>query len=239
MISRSESDSHEIDVDRARLEKQLKTVFSPREAEALMHEIALLTERRGALDDAELSALEEQADIDDDLTAHAAAEDGARVGGRGRRGGGGAGRGADRRPAGRDRQPARRAAGGGRPGAAEPLRPAPSASRWWSWRRCTAAGARAATSTCRRSSSTRSAPRRVTAGSPSARTAGGCSSSRPVFFWFVGHGGGHGVVRVPRPEVRLSAADRRRRAARRSSTPCSAVPACCTASRSASCCWRC
>lgn len=76
VISRSESDSHAIDIDRARLEKQLKTVIAPREAEALMHEIALLTERRGALDDAELSALEEQADIDDDLSAHAAAEDG-------------------------------------------------------------------------------------------------------------------------------------------------------------------
>jgi predicted nucleic acid-binding Zn-ribbon protein len=76
VISQSESESHKIDVDRTRLEKQLKTVFSPREAEALMHEIALLTERRGALDDAELSALEEQADIDDDLSAHATAEDG-------------------------------------------------------------------------------------------------------------------------------------------------------------------
>jgi len=76
VISRSESESHKIDVDRTRLEKQLKTVFSPREAEALMHEIALLTERRGALDDAELSALEEQAEIDDDLSAHAATEDG-------------------------------------------------------------------------------------------------------------------------------------------------------------------
>jgi uncharacterized protein len=76
VIARSESDSHAIDLDRARLEKQLKTIFSPREAEALMHEIAVLTERRGALDDAELSALEEQADIDDDLSAHAAAEDG-------------------------------------------------------------------------------------------------------------------------------------------------------------------
>ena len=76
VISRSESESHKIDVDRTRLEKQLKTVFSPREAEALMHEIALLTERRGALDDAELSALEEQADIDDDRSAHAATEDG-------------------------------------------------------------------------------------------------------------------------------------------------------------------
>jgi predicted nucleic acid-binding Zn-ribbon protein len=75
VISRSESDSHAIDLDRARLEKQLKTVIAPREAEALMHEIAVLTERRGALDDAELSALEEQADIDDDLSAHAAAQD--------------------------------------------------------------------------------------------------------------------------------------------------------------------
>ena len=41
-----------------------------------MHEIALLNERRGGLDDAELTALEEQAEIDDDLSAHAAAEDG-------------------------------------------------------------------------------------------------------------------------------------------------------------------
>jgi uncharacterized protein len=76
VISRSESESKQIDLDRARLEKQLKTVFSPREAEALMHEIALLNERRGGLDDAELSALEEQADIDDDLSAHATVEDG-------------------------------------------------------------------------------------------------------------------------------------------------------------------
>lgn len=75
-IARSESESHTIDLDRARLEKQLKTVIAPREAEALMHEIALLTERRSALDDAELTALEEQAAIDDDLSAHAANEDG-------------------------------------------------------------------------------------------------------------------------------------------------------------------
>jgi predicted nucleic acid-binding Zn-ribbon protein len=78
VISRSESDSHAIDLDRARLEKQLKTIISPREAEALMHEIALLNERRGGLDDAELTALEEQAEIDDDLSAHADAEDGLR-----------------------------------------------------------------------------------------------------------------------------------------------------------------
>jgi hypothetical protein len=76
VISRSETQSREIDLQRTRLEKQLKTVFSPREAEALMHEIALLTERRSGLDDAELAALEEQADIDDDLTAHGTGEDG-------------------------------------------------------------------------------------------------------------------------------------------------------------------
>ena len=71
-IARAEAGSHEIDTQRARLERQLKTIIAPREAEALMHEIALLNERRGALDDAELTALEEQAQVDDDLTAHIA-----------------------------------------------------------------------------------------------------------------------------------------------------------------------
>jgi predicted nucleic acid-binding Zn-ribbon protein len=74
VIAQSESESHEIDLQRARLEKQMKTVIAPREAEALMHEIAVLNERRGVLDDAELSALEEQTEIDDDLTAHRANE---------------------------------------------------------------------------------------------------------------------------------------------------------------------
>lgn len=68
-IGRAEAESHEIDVQRERLEKQLKTIIAPREAEALMHEIAVLNERRNALDDGELAALEEQAAIDDDLTA--------------------------------------------------------------------------------------------------------------------------------------------------------------------------
>lgn len=68
-IARSESESHEIDLHRTRLEKQLKTVIAPREAEALMHEIALLNERRSGLDDLELGALEEQAAVDDDLRA--------------------------------------------------------------------------------------------------------------------------------------------------------------------------
>jgi predicted nucleic acid-binding Zn-ribbon protein len=69
-ISRSEAESHEIDLHRARLERQLKTVIAPREAEALMHEIAVLNERRGELDDTELGALEDQARIDDELVAH-------------------------------------------------------------------------------------------------------------------------------------------------------------------------
>ncbi len=69
-IARSEAESHEIDLQRTRLERQLKTVIAPREAEALMHEIAMLNERRSGLDDAELGALEEQALIDDELVAH-------------------------------------------------------------------------------------------------------------------------------------------------------------------------
>jgi hypothetical protein len=48
----------------------MKTVIAPREAEALMHEIATLDERVDALDIAELEALEEQSEIDDRLTAH-------------------------------------------------------------------------------------------------------------------------------------------------------------------------
>ncbi len=46
---------------RTRLEAQLKTVIAPREAEALMHEIATINGHRGDLDDQELAALEEQA----------------------------------------------------------------------------------------------------------------------------------------------------------------------------------
>ena len=42
----------------ARLEKQLKTVIAPREAEALMHEISLLNAERSASDDEELELLD-------------------------------------------------------------------------------------------------------------------------------------------------------------------------------------
>jgi predicted nucleic acid-binding Zn-ribbon protein len=68
LIDRSEAESHDIDTHRERLQKQLKTVIAPREAEALQHELATLAERRSALDDAELAALEEQARLDDELS---------------------------------------------------------------------------------------------------------------------------------------------------------------------------
>ena len=68
-IEQSEVDSHEIDEHRTRLEAQLRTVIAPREAEALQSEISGLVTRRSELDDVELTAMEEQTRIEDDLTA--------------------------------------------------------------------------------------------------------------------------------------------------------------------------
>lgn len=68
-VEQAEHDSHEIDVHRERLQKQLRTVIAPREAEALQHEIATLDERRSELDDSELEALEEQTRLEDDMSA--------------------------------------------------------------------------------------------------------------------------------------------------------------------------
>ncbi len=69
IIERAEQESHEIDTHRARLQSQLKTIISPREAEALQSEIAVLNLRRNTLDDVELAALEEQSRLDDELAA--------------------------------------------------------------------------------------------------------------------------------------------------------------------------
>lgn len=66
-IEQAERDSADIDTKRDGLQAKLKTVIAPREAEALQHEIATLGERRSALDDVELEALEEQALLDDEL----------------------------------------------------------------------------------------------------------------------------------------------------------------------------
>ena len=66
-IEQSENESHGIDAHRADLEAKLKTVIAPREAEALQTEIANLDERRRGLDDVELTAMEEQTHLEDEL----------------------------------------------------------------------------------------------------------------------------------------------------------------------------
>jgi predicted nucleic acid-binding Zn-ribbon protein len=66
-VASEEAESHEIDKHRDRLQRQLRTVIAPREAEALQHEIQILNDRRSALDDAELAALEEQTMLEDEL----------------------------------------------------------------------------------------------------------------------------------------------------------------------------
>jgi len=57
-ITGLERRAHEIDSILARLNKQMKTIIAPREAEALQHEIASCTTDRSALDDRELEMLE-------------------------------------------------------------------------------------------------------------------------------------------------------------------------------------
>jgi uncharacterized protein len=61
-IEAAEHAASDLTTRRSRLEAQLKTVIAPREAEALMHQIATINEHRSELDDAELTALDQQAD---------------------------------------------------------------------------------------------------------------------------------------------------------------------------------
>ena len=63
-IGNAERDSAAIDTHTERLNRQLKTIISPREAEALQHELATLASRRSDLDDAELMALESLGEIE-------------------------------------------------------------------------------------------------------------------------------------------------------------------------------
>ena len=58
-IASLETASHDIDEHVVRLEKQLKTVIAPREAEALQHEIAERKNQRSAHDDRELELMEQ------------------------------------------------------------------------------------------------------------------------------------------------------------------------------------
>jgi predicted nucleic acid-binding Zn-ribbon protein len=79
IIERSETGAAEIAVHKQRLEAQLKTVIAPREAEALMHEIATLDEQTDALETTEIEALDEQSTVDDQLTEHLRSEEGLRA----------------------------------------------------------------------------------------------------------------------------------------------------------------
>ena len=56
-IVKVDRSSHEHDDKLVKLNKQLKTVIAPREAEALQHEIATVTTERSALDDRELELM--------------------------------------------------------------------------------------------------------------------------------------------------------------------------------------
>ncbi len=74
MIRRTETDAAALDVHRARLASQLRTVIAPREAEALQAELATLSARRSDLDDAGLAALDEQVEAESTLEELAAEE---------------------------------------------------------------------------------------------------------------------------------------------------------------------
>lgn len=74
-IERSEEQSGKIDRKKTKLQQQLRTVIAPREAEALQAEIAALDAERSELDDAELTALEEQSRLDDELQGLLAQEE--------------------------------------------------------------------------------------------------------------------------------------------------------------------
>lgn len=79
-IGETDKQSAALSVRRDRLEQQLKTVISPREAEALMHEIATLTAQRSVLDDAELVAMEAVAADEAEVDAHSEGHDDLRRG---------------------------------------------------------------------------------------------------------------------------------------------------------------
>lgn len=73
-VDDAERRSAELDTKKSKLLAQLKTVIAPREAEALQSEIATIDRARSELDDVELEALEQQAELDDDLQALLAQE---------------------------------------------------------------------------------------------------------------------------------------------------------------------
>jgi uncharacterized protein len=73
-IEAAEETGTELTRHRERLQGQLRTVSSPREAEALTHELDALATRRDELDDGELANLDEQSTVIEDLAAAHRAE---------------------------------------------------------------------------------------------------------------------------------------------------------------------
>jgi predicted nucleic acid-binding Zn-ribbon protein len=73
-IEQAEAAGAELDRKKARLDAQLKTVIAPREAEALMHEIAVIQGHHSELDDRELEAMDQQAQAESALAELALAE---------------------------------------------------------------------------------------------------------------------------------------------------------------------
>lgn len=68
-IERIEHEAAALTTKRTRLEAQLKTVIAPREAEALMNEIELLSRQRDELDEHELVAMEAETDAESEAEA--------------------------------------------------------------------------------------------------------------------------------------------------------------------------
>ena len=212
-IDALERDGEQLAAQRARLEAQLKTVIAPREAEALMHELATIAERRDELDDQELAHLEEQSTLADAVAALDAAAARGRSGRRRRRPprcavaeaevDGELGRARRRRApsvAGRldagDARALRAAAGPPRrrrrrPPRGQPLRRLPP--------RPVDRPSSTSCGRCRPASSP-TAPTAAACSSPESRRCSSGSSAPPSLTV---------SVRVPRPVVRLPAADRR------------------------------
>jgi predicted nucleic acid-binding Zn-ribbon protein len=68
-IERIEHEAAALTTKRTRLEAQLKTVIAPREAEALMNQIATINQQRDELDDHELVAMEAQTEAESEAAS--------------------------------------------------------------------------------------------------------------------------------------------------------------------------
>ena len=82
-IDSFERDAEQLGAQRTRLEGQLKTVTAARQAEALLHELETIGQRRDALDDQELASLEEQSQVVEAIAALDAAQPGIEAASRG------------------------------------------------------------------------------------------------------------------------------------------------------------